>query len=182
MKMKIVSIIISIIGAICLGLCISGIIHHTVSCKLDGTSYSKQIWTVAPVNNNLLVDNNFSNNYVPTFVSYKYSTEERRNNGIVIIVTFILALICIISTLFLKLKSKIIPLIYTIITSIIVYEANSLGRGTVCFGITAYSMTSRYNALYDTYCINIIIILVIITILYIIKLIKDYKDYKKENT
>lgn len=179
MKMKIISIIISIIGAICLGICISGIINHTVNCKLEGTIEEKEIWTQDYEITNLDSFHNYSNTieYV-----YKYSTEERRNNEIVIIVTFILALICIISTLFLKLKSKIIPVIYTIITSIIVYEYNSLGRGAVYISNPAYSMTTRYNALYDTYCINIIIILVIITIVYIIKLIKDYKDYKKENS
>ena len=168
MKMKIISIIISIIGAICLGLCLGGMIHHIVNCKLDGTSYSEQI---------CIIDGSG-----PSTQQFKhhYSIADQHSNEIIIIVTFIIVLICIISTLFLKLKSKIIPLIYTIITSIIVYDANSLGRGAV--DITGNPMTSRYNALYDTYCTNIIIILVIITIVYIIKLIKDYKDYKKENS
>ena len=173
MKMKIVSIIISIIGAICLGICLGGIIHHIINCELDGTVYTNEICIIDGGSVNDLLDNNFSDNVD----YYEYSIEEQRNNVIVIIVTFI---ICIISTLFLKLKSKIIPLIYTIITSIIVYDANSLGRGAV--DITGNPMTARYNALYDTYCTNIIIILVIITIVYIIKLIKDYKDYKKENS
>lgn len=168
MKMKIISIIISIIGAICLGICISVIINHMVKFKLEGTSYSEQI---------CIIDG--SGPSTQQF-HYYYSIADQHSNEIIIIVTFIIALICIISTLFLKLKSKIIPLIYTIITSIIVYEYNSLGRGAVY--ITAHPMTSRYNALYDTYCINIITILIIITIVYIIKLIKDYKDYKKENS
>lgn len=176
MKMKIVGIIISIIGAICLGLCLGGSIHHIINCELDGTVYTNEICIIDGGSVNDLLDNNFSDNVD----YYKYSTEERRNNVIVIIVTFILTLICIISTLCLKLKSKIIPLIYTIITSILVYEFNSLGRDAVY--INDNQIASQYNALYDTYCITIIIILVIITIVYIIKLIKDYKDYKKENS
>lgn len=175
MKMKIISIIISIIGAICLGLCISGIIHHTVSCKLDGIIEETEVCMKDYELTNLDSFNNYSN--IVKYV-YNYSTEERKSIRIIIIVTFILALICIISTLCLKLKSKIIPLIYTIITSILVYNCNSLSRD----GVYITDNTLRYRELYDTYSINIIIILVIITIVYIIKLIKDYKDYKKENS
>jgi cytochrome bd-type quinol oxidase subunit 1 len=175
---NIIVIIISIIGAICLGLCISGIIHHTVSCKLDGTITETEICMKDYKITNLDSFHNYSN--IIKYI-YNYSTAERRSIGIIIIVSFIFALICIISTLFLKLKLKIIPLIYTIIpliytiiTSILVYNCNSLSRD----GVYITDNTSLYRETYDTYSTNIITILIIITIIYII-LITCHFIYKK---